>query len=243
MNASRSRMLGLISIGLATGLIQTAEAASLPNSEELTYKVTWRGLPAGTIKQDLEKTADGTYRLTVTAISNRMVNLFYHLDSQQTSVFKVREDGLQELHYKHISKGKEAFPRDVRFDWHAKLAHLKNEDGQRDIPLSTNMLDPNALNQQLRFFPDSIGAPFVSVDGKSTKHIQVRNMGIHSIDTPAGEFEAQCLEQVDAKQTDPEKKRAVSICYSNDARRLPVEIRLHSRYGDIIAHLAAVKQD
>lgn len=230
-------------IPLAAGMLillpPALRAAPLPQSELLTYKVTWKGIPAGTITQDLQKTGNATYRLTVTAESNGFVNMFYRLDSFQQSVFEVSGDRLRELNYEHINKGKEPFPRHVVFDWRQDVAHLKNEDGRRDVPLTPYTFDPNTLTQQLRFFPDSVAQPYISLDGKNTKNLNIQKLGTRRINTPAGTFEAQCLRQADKN---PANKRSVSVCFSNDARRLPVEIRFESPYGDFVAHLTSVKE-
>ncbi|WP_028989217.1 DUF3108 domain-containing protein [Thermithiobacillus tepidarius DSM 3134] len=231
--------LTFIALGLA--LAGQAAAVSLPRSETLTYQVTWNGIPAGTIQQTLERQGDGTYRLTANAETNRVVNVFYRLDSDQQSLFKVNDERLQVLRYEHVNQGKEPFPRSARFDWNDKVAHLDNEDGRKDVPINAYTYDPNTLIQQLRFFPDSIRHPFVVVDGKNSKKLQIKDLGTASISTRAGNFEAQCVQQVDLQQNDPNKKRVASVCYSNDARRLPVELRYHTKYGDIIARLSSVK--
>lgn len=219
-----------------------AAPTPLPVYEQLDYQVSWNGLPAGTLVQTLKRQPNGTYLLKVTANTNRAVNIFYRLDSDQESLFRVIGNHLQVLRYTHQNKGSEPFPRDVRFNWHTMQAHMKNEkNGNEEIPITRDTYDPNTLIQQIRFFPDSVNSPFTVVDGKDSKRLQIKDLGVNRIRTSAGEFGVRCVEQVDMKQNDPDKKRVASICYSQDERHLPVELRFHSKYGDFVARLKAIQ--
>ena len=219
-----------------------AASTALPVYEQLEYQVSWNGLPAGTLQQTLKRQSNGSYLLTVTANTNRAVNIFYRLDSDQTSLFRLTGDRLQVLRYTHQNKGSEPFPREVRFDWEQMQAHMKNEkDGRKDVPITRDTYDPNTLIQQIRFFPASVKDPFMVVDGKSNKRLQIKDLGVNRIHTSAGEFAVRCVEQVDVQQDNPDKKRVASICYSQDERHLPVELRFHSKYGDFVARLKSIQ--
>lgn len=218
-------------------LFPVACLAALPNAEHIEYQVSWNNIPAGQIQQNLTRQTDGSYLLDTKARTNSFVSMFYKLASAQTSRFKLVDQQLQVLDYQHTNQGKEPFPRHARFDWGNMTVSMQNEDGKKTQAFTTNTFDPNTLILQLRLFPATISQHFTVLDGKSSKRIQVREVPSAPVKTEMGVFEVQCLQQMDEDQRDPEKQRVATVCFSKDARRLPVELRYHTKYGDMLGRI------
>ena len=158
-----------------------------------SYTADWKQLPmSGTAERSLEKTADGTWKLSFKA-SMMIASL------TETSTLTLDKDTLlpQSYHFERGGLGK-AKKADLDFDWTAKMVTGTDRGDAVKIPLNRGMVDKSTYQLALQH---DVAA------GKKTMSYQVVDDG--EVETKAGKIDAIKVERV----RDPTQSKRITVMW------------------------------
>jgi hypothetical protein len=203
-----------------------------PDAQTFTYAVDWRLLNAGTTTARLD-TVNGERHVQLSADSTGAVALLYHVHDRLETFFNPKSNCALSL-IKHTEEGFRRVETSVRYDYPAKKAMLderniraKNQKHEEnDIPAS-QALPPNA-----RF-------SFPSSDGGKVAELEVVVEAREKLKTPSGSYNAIRV-SAEALSGPQQGKGKIWMWYSDDDRRIPVQMRLRAFWGTITFHLTQI---
>ncbi|GAK59186.1 hypothetical protein U27_06163 [Candidatus Vecturithrix granuli] len=206
--------------------------------ERLKYSVGWgKVLDAGTATIEVEDIIDyeghKVYRIVVEAKSNSVFSLFYRVRDTLESLVDV--EGLFSRRY--WTKQDEAYEKSERkyeFDQEKNIAHYKG----KDYYIRYGIQDEVSAVFYVRTLDLQVGQP-VYVDifarGKNWQ-VKCEVLAIETIDVPAGKFETIIVEP-ELRFDGVMKKGKVKVWLTNDAHRIPVQVRSKIAIGSILIRL------
>jgi len=216
-----------------------------PEGQTFTYGVDWRLLSAGTTSV-LFDSVNGERHVVVTADSTGAVALLYHVHDRLETFFNPQSNCALQL-IKHTEEGFRRVETSVRYDYSAKKAILderniraKNQKHEEnDIPSCVANTVSAALYVASQ--PLQSGSKFVfpSSDGGKAADIEVTVEAREKVKTPSGTYNAIRV-SAEALSGPQKGKGKLWIWYSDDARRMPVQMRLKAFWGTITFHLSQV---
>lgn len=209
-----------------------------PDGETYVYHVDWGLTTAGVAMLKMENKGEER-RIEVTGYSTGVVNLLYTVRDRIESVFDSRTF-CSTVYSKHTEEAYRKRDEQVRFDYARKKAvkdakNLRNNETQHmenDIPpCVTDVIAgfyyvsslPLQVNDTYRF-PLSDGAPTVEV--------QALVEGKEEVKTKAGKFSAIRV-VADALSGSLKGRGRLWIWYSDDAARIPVQMRAKLKWGNL----------
>jgi hypothetical protein len=213
--------------------------------QTFTYTVDWRLVNAGSTTVRLD-TVNGLNHVTTNADSTGAVALLYHIHDRLESYFDPRTNCSLSL-TRHTEEGFRRIESKVRYDYSQRKSILdesnvraKNQKHQEnDIPSCvTDVISSIYYVASQNLQP---GSKFIFPinDGGKTADIQVSVEAREKLKVPAGEFDTI---RVSAQALNgPQKgKGEVWMWYSDDDRRLPVQMRARAFWGTLVFHLAQI---
>jgi len=214
-----------------------------PNGETFTYNVDWRLVNAGTARVRLD-TVNGERHVVANADSTGAVALLYHVHDRLETFFNPQTNCSLSL-LKHTEEGFRRVETSVRYDYSIRKAVLdernvraksqKHEENEIP-PCVTNTLSAAYYAASQPLLPSSKFI-FPSSDGGKAADIQVTVEAREFVKTPAGSYNTVRIfaEALSGPQKD---KGTVWMWYSDDARRIPVQMRARAFWGTMTFHLA-----
>jgi hypothetical protein len=216
-----------------------------PEGQTFTYGVDWRLLNAGTTSVRFD-TVNGERHVVVTADSTGAVALLYHVHDRLETFFNPQSNCALSL-IKHTEEGFRRVETSVRYDYSTKKAVLderniraKNQKHEEnDIPSCVANTVSGALYVASQ--PLQSGSKFVfpSSDGGKATDIEVTVEAREKIKTPSDTYNAIRV-SAEALNGPQKGKGRLWIWYSDDARRMPVQMRLKAFWGTITFRLSQV---
>ncbi len=220
------------------------EEPLIPTYEELHYVITWEGIKVGEAMISCQRWSGG-YNLEMKVWSTGVVDKIYRV----RDVFRATLDlGLN--HFMYYEK----MVREGRYHRHdllkyrpevCRLEYRKNRKPPRYREWCPPLFDPFSVLFRYRWGPEWGGvAPVIPVtDGKHLERLVVRRIGEERLRLSIGEF--------DTLRVSPRWKRIrgvfkrkkngrVWVWFSNDARRLPLQIEAELFLGSIKGRLVKV---
>ena len=198
--------------------LPTVHAADL-QPFSASYTADWKQLPmSGTAERSLEKTADGTWKLSFKA-SMMIASL------TETSTLTLDKDTLlpQSYHFERGGLGK-AKKADLDFDWTAKMVTGTDRGDAVKIPLNRGMVDKSTYQLALQH-DVAAGKKTMSyqvVDDGEVETYDFRVLGTEKVDTKAGKIDAIKVERV----RDPtQSKRTTVMWFAKDWDYLLVRLQ------------------
>jgi hypothetical protein len=204
--------------------------------------VDWRLVNSGLVNLRLD-TVNGERHIVVNADSVSAVALLYHLHDRLETFFNPQTNCSLSL-TRHTEEGFRRIDSNVRYDYSRGKAIL-DENNQRaknrkheenDIPSCVS--DVIAAIYYVASQPLQIGDKFVFPvnDGGRTADVQAEVEGREQVKTPAGTF--QCIRVSAEALTGPQAgKGKVWMWYTDDPRRIPVQMRTRAFWGTLLFHL------
>ena len=184
-----------------------------------SYTADWKQLPmSGTAERSLEKTADGTWKLSFKA-SMMIASL------TEESTLTLDKDTLlpQSYHFERGGLGK-AKKADLDFDWTAKMVTGTDRGDAVKIPLNRGMVDKSTYQLALQH-DVAAGKKTMSyqvVDDGEVETYDFRVLGTEKVDTKAGKIDAIKVERV----RDPtQSKRTTVMWFAKDWDYLLVRLQ------------------
>ncbi|QKK02012.1 MAG: DUF3108 domain-containing protein [Pseudomonadota bacterium] len=190
--------------GICSMTVYATEDASPPiPAHTATYDVLRKGSKIGEVNVRLERLDNGVwyYRTSTEATSfwARLLNL----SAEESAHFVWRNGRIVMLTYHQVrrSPGRTRFLQQ-RADWEAGITHVSTPDGDREIPLEDNLVDPLSLRLQLAAFlaqPDKRNAThtfrLLDRDGIETKRYTYDRRDTVSV--PVGCFNALRVRRIE----------------------------------------------
>lgn len=220
--------------------------------EKLRYEVQWRLIPAGEAELSLEHDNNsGWWKAVAKAHSLGYVSNLYKVEDEYTAVFRnptFCSAGIR----KEIHEGDRHREVNIEFNLRRRLALLRDRDVTGNTPPRQEQFSiPECVHDILsalyfvRAQPLAVGqsVEFPLNDGARTHSIRLEVQALEEVQTELGRFQAFRVEpDVFSGQLFKQKGR-MFVWFSNDAQRLPVQLRAQIGIGTIVASLASVERE
>lgn len=218
-------------------------------SDGVTYvfNVEWRLFTAGTASMRLEAAGD-QQKVVASADSAGMVSLLYTVHDRFESYFDRRTFCSQRIN-KHTEEGFHKKDTNIRFDYPSRRAvlderNLKNNQtktAQEDIPGC--VVDVLSGIYYIGSLPLPVGAvhTFPVNDGGKTMQVRATVEAREQVKTDAGTFNTIRV-RTDETSGVMKKRGSVWIWYTDDANRMPVQMRARAFWGTLNLRLARVEK-
>jgi hypothetical protein len=222
-----------------------APAYSYPDRQTFTYSVDWRLVNAGTTTLRLD-TVNGERHIVASADSTGAVALLYHIHDRLETFYNPQTNCSLAL-IKHTEEGFRRVDTNVRYDYQRRKAVLdehnfraRNQKRQEtDIPQCVS--NTLAAAYYVASQPLQPGAKFAfpSSDGGKSADIEVTVEGREQVKTPAGSYNSVRL-SAEALNGPQKGKGKIWVWYSDDDRRIPVQMRARAFWGTMVFHLTQI---
>lgn len=200
---------------------------------------------AGTTRVSLD-TVNGERHVVASADATGAVALLYHVHDRLETFFNPQTNCALSL-VKHTEEGFRRVETSVRYDYSRKKAVLDERNVKAksqkheeiDIPgCVTNILAAvyYAASQPL---PPNAKFLFPSSDGGKPADIQVTVEAREPVKTPSGDYKTIRI-SAEALSGPQQGKGKVWLWYSDDERRIPVQMRARAFWGTMTFHLTQI---
>ncbi len=243
-----------LAMAMLTGWAQTSPpllppepAFSFPVKQTLTYAVDWRVFPAGVATFHLEQ-AGGLERVTATGQSIGAVNLLFHVNDWFESYLN-RQTGCSTSFNKRLQEGRRQITSSLRF--------LSNERKQvfdeknlvtgivqhREAPIPpcvTDLMSAIFYGGSQRLEPgQSFHMPVA--DSMRVVDVTMKAEAREQVTTAAGTFRTIRVQPM-ADAGVVKNRGNIWIWYTDDQRRIPVQMRARLFWGTITLRLTKIEQ-
>ena len=216
-------------------------SAALPVGETLRYQARWMGIVVGegSIAVQDVTTVDGrqAYHLVATASSNAFLSQWYPLRDEVHSYVDAERSAV--LRYdKHQREGRYRAEETVTFDYPRGVATYRSWLNQsvKEVPIFAGLLDPLGSLYVLRQRALEPGRSFTIPVYSDEKiyQMEVKVLRRFSMELlRRGVFDCVEVEPVATFKGLLVKRGRVRVALTDDARRIPLEIRLATPWGAI----------
>lgn len=237
-------MVRIISGMLLCCVLIAMTALNVTAAERLEYVLFWNGLAAGSAA--LEKREQGErVELSSSVTSTPLASVVYTVNDQVVSSLRRSPDtpgiGTPERYHITLREGRHYRDKEYRFDYRTKrIIYIDNKDAERaDFPLVPPVFDPLSSIYHIRTLPLVIGRPvYVTVfDNKRVYKMEVKVLRRETIKTPAGSFTTLLVQPMMQSEGFFSRRGELYLWLTDDARRLPVQIKTKIRIGTVTGQL------
>ncbi len=219
---------------------------AFPQKQTLNYAVDWRVFPAGVAAFHIE--GDGNVQhVSVEADTVGAVNLLFRVTDRFQSSFN-SQTGCSQQFAKQIVEGRRHVNSTLQFDYADKKAIFTEKNLVSGIKKHVETPIPPCVTDSLSaiFYaasqPMTVGKSFQFPLGDSTRTVKVtmRVEGREQITTPAGTFQTLRVEPT-ADAGVVKSRGNIWIWYTDDSRRIPVQMRARLFWGTITFRLTSIE--
>ena len=216
-----------------------------PLDQTLVYAAQWRVFPAGTITLKMEQ-AGKELRVLGTADASGAIGLLYHVHDRFES-FLDPVSFCSRNASRNMEEGFRRVNMNITFDYQRGRAILDQKNIRKNESRHTENEIPNCVTDVISgiyyvgTLPLEAGKTyfFPLNDGGKTVSVELRVEAREQIKTPAGTFKTIRV-QPDAPREVFKDKPKMWIWYSDDAARIPVQIRVRMAWGMMTFTLSRV---
>ncbi|KAF0218986.1 MAG: hypothetical protein FD174_2375 [Geobacteraceae bacterium] len=231
-------------VAIITWLVLGAPAAFALNiPEKLVYDMTWTGIKAGTAIQEIIDDGD-SIRVVSTARSADWISVFFPVEDRIESILtKVQAPllGLPRHFRMKIREGNHRRDKEIIFDHEkGKARYIDHLNGEKVvIDIMQNTYDTYSSFYYLRTLKLEVGkSVFVNIlDNKKLWNVEVQVLKKEKVDTILGEVDTILIKPLIKSDGIFQKKGAIYIWLTDDARRIPVKMKTKVAIGSITATL------
>ena len=217
---------------------------TFPQKQTLTYTVDWRVFPAGTAVLHFEAAGDRE-KVTANADTIGAINLLFHVSDHFQSSFD-RTKGCTYEFDKQTVEGRRQISSTLKMDYDQLKSILDEKNLVNGQSKHVEEPIPGCLTDLLTgiYFassqPMEVGKSFVIpvVDAMHTVNVTMKVEGREEIKTPVGTFKTIRV-QPTADAGVVKNRGNIWIWYTDDERRLPVQMRARLFWGTITFRLSA----
>ena len=232
----------------ASRIAPPTQAYRFPVGTTFYYKAEWRLFSAGIATLKMEQDPSGQHRIKATADAIGFVARLFHVHDTFQSMFDPKTFCSAELS-KHTEEGLRRRDSKLQFDYGRRkgvFEEFNPKSGEKkhvenDIPeCSTDVLSGVFYAASLPLEPGK-SYTFPVNDGGKTVDLETRVEAREQIKTEAGTFNTLRV-QPQPNAVLLKNKGHVWIWYSDDADRIPVQIRGRMGWGTITIHLTRIER-
>jgi hypothetical protein len=233
--------------GPASDIQPTPENYRFPNGTTYVYDAEWRLWRAGTVTLKIEA-AGAQQRVSGAAESSGFVALLYKVHDRFQALFDAKTFCSVNVS-KHTEEGFRSRDTLIYFDYAQRRALLNEKNlksgevkkTENDIPTCvTDVLSGLYYVASLPLQPDAI-YKFPLNDGGKTVQVTLRVLGREQVKTDAGTFQTIKVEP-EASEGVLKKRGRVWLWYSDDASRIPVQMRARMFWGTLTLKLQRIEK-
>ncbi len=226
--------------------IQPARGFQFPVNQNFVYQVEWRLWEAGTATLGLAPDGTGMMRSSASADSSGVVSVLYPVHDQFHGLFDPRSFCSQSL-TKHIEEGFHEHETLISFNYGRRRSMLDETNPKNNQRKHQEMEIPGCVTDVVSgiFYVASLplrpqtSYTFPLNDGGKTVDVTVQAEAREAITTPAGQF--QTIRVSPQAASGPVKdKGQIWIWYTDDARRMPVQMRARMFWGTLTFRLLRI---
>lgn len=234
----------------------------LREGERLVYDVTWLGIRAGQatmeIRDAVQIKGERAIHLVTTAQSSPLVSKIYPVNDRSESYLGL--EPMRALRFeKHLREGRYRHDSQTDFDHHGGVATFRYldfgpvpkgitrlEEAEKygryvvqEFPLSPGALDELSVLYYVRTLPLLSGTTVRAKVFASKKNweLEVRVQGRETLDTVLGRRETLVVEPLLKFEGIFQQKGRVIVWLSDDAERIPVQMRSEIKVGSFVSRL------
>lgn len=220
----------------------------LPDGVIYHYRAEWRLFNAGLVSLKVTRGSDGQERLIGSADATGVVARLYHVHDVFESSFNPSTLCSQQIQ-KHTEEGLRRHDITIRFDYQRRksvMDELNSKNNQHkhiegDIPACvTDVLSGLIYNTSLPLEPGSTYV-FPINDGGPTSDLDLHSEAREVVRTPAGTYNTIRV-QPTTNLPILKNKGKVWIWYSDDANRVPVQMRGRMGWGTLTLSLTSIEK-
>ncbi len=218
-----------------------------PVGQTYVYRGEWRVFSAGIASLRMEQ-AGQEHRIVAAADAAGTVSMLYHVRDRLESFFDPSTFCSHNTS-RHIEEGFRRVESNITFDYqrgkavldHRNLKKKESKHEERDIPSCvTDMLSSIYYVASLPLLPNKTYS-FPINDGGPTVNVMVHVEAREQIKTPAGTFHAI---RVQPETSSPvlRDKGKIWVWYSDDAARVPIQMRARLSWGTLMFSLLRIEK-
>jgi hypothetical protein len=219
----------------------------LPSGRKLVYEVEWRLWTAGTATLRTDA-AGAEQKVTASADSTGVVALLYTVHDSFEAFFDPKTFCSSRI-TKKIEEGFRKREMQIRFDNARRKAVLNDKNLKSGAVRQVERDTPGCVTDVISAFfyiaslPLAEGATYIFPlnDGGEMVDVRVHVEGTEEVTTPAGTYRAIRV-QPEATQGVVKERGKMWIWYSDDAERLPVQMRARLFWGTLTLRLQRVER-
>ncbi len=219
-----------------------------PNFDTYVYQAEWKIWTAGAATLRMEPGPGGEQQIHATADSAGFVSLLYTVRDRFDAGFDPKTFCSSYL-FKHTEEGFRKRDTNIRFDYTRQKAVLdeknlktgESKHVENEIPnCATDVLTGVYYIGSLGLQPGAVYA-FPLNDGNKTQTVEVRAEAREQVKVPAGTFQAIRVQPTSSSGVLKERGK-VWIWYSDDAARVPVQMRARMFWGTLTFRLQRIER-
>jgi hypothetical protein len=218
-----------------------------PEGQTLVYDVEWRLWTAGTATLSMSSAGDERH-VTGSADSTGVAAVLYKVHDRFQSTFDRRTFCSQSLR-KHTEEGFRARDTLISFNYDLRKSLLDETNLKSGERKHQENAIPGCVTDVLSgiFYVASLPLvqgvtyTFPLNDGGKTVNVQAQAEAREVVKTPAGEFQTIRVSPTAASGVVKERGR-IWIWYSNDTRRIPVQMRARMFWGTLTFRLTRIER-
>jgi len=220
-----------------------------PDSETYHYEAEWRLWTAGLATLRLQTGPKGEKQVSGTAVSTGFVSLLYTVRDRFESAFDAKSFCSSHI-LKYTEEGFRKRETDIRFDYARSKAvldekNLKSNESkhvENDIPpCVTDVLSGIYYLGSLPLQTGSVYT-FPLNDGGKTQTVEAAAEAREPVKVPAGTFRAVRVQLLASPASAQRKPGKVWLWYSDDAARIPVQMRARMFWGTLTLRLNRIER-
>ncbi|HSB75869.1 MAG TPA: DUF3108 domain-containing protein [Terriglobales bacterium] len=232
----------------AARIVPPSDDYRFPSHRAYLYSADWHLLSAGNVKLAMESSPQGQHAV-LTADTSGFVNLLYAVHDQFRTTINPRNFCSLSVS-KRTQEGSRRRETEVHYDYLHGKSLLQEKDLKTgavkhvEHPIPTCVTDVMSSFYYVGSLPLSQGKSFVFPlnDGGPTGEITATVEGREQVRTPAGVFPALRVRAI-ATAGPLVNKGRVWVWYSDDAQRIPVQLKAKVKWGTLNVRLAKVESN
>lgn len=218
----------------------------LPVGQTLIYDADWRLFNAGTATIRVEA-AGREHRILTTADASGVVSVLYHVHDTVESFIDPKTFCSRTIN-KHTEEGRRRLNSNITFDYAHKKSILdesnlrdkKTKHEENDVPACvTDVVSSPFYIASLPLTPNA-NYTFPLNDGGKTADVQVAVEGREELKLPSGAYKT-IRARVSSNTGKLKDKGQIWIWFSDDGRRLPVQMKARMFWGTLLFRLQQIE--
>jgi hypothetical protein len=222
-----------------------AQEPAFPVPETLTFKLSWKGIDAGSSRLEVKRDGNDRLRMISTAKSVGWVSSFYTVDDRLESLVKLDTPWRAVNYHIKTLEGSHTKDREVFFYLDNTAQYINWEDYHlRYFELPREIYDPLSSIYHLRMLDLKPGrsASMKVFDSRKLIDATAEAVRREQVAVPAGTFDTIYIKFRTESEGAFGSRGGFDVWLSNDERHLPVKIRTKASIGHLDAELVKIER-